>query len=74
MKAQNIIKNNISINKKIFDYIIFKESQKKELYNLIEKSNYKNRYTNIINFISFNIIMFSLLNIIECGFNLNIFY
>ena len=52
----NVINNNQS-KLKFQDYTTFKASKKKELYKRI-----KNRYSNAINLILFNLIFLSLLN------------
>ena len=65
MKTENIIVNIKKIKKNIQDFIIFKIFTKSEKYNMIMKSNFKNKYSNIINFILFNIILFSFLKKIE---------
>ena len=65
MKTEYIIVNINKIKKNIQDFIIFKVFMKSEKYNMIMKSNFKNKYSNIINFILFNIILFSFLKKIE---------
>ena len=69
MKSKNIIINNLDIKpNNNQDIMLFKKLNKRKLFNIIGKSNIKNKYPNIFNFILFNIIIFSLLKIIENGY------
>ena len=48
--------------------MLFRKLRKRKLFNIIGKSNIKNKYPNIFNFILFNIIIFLLLKNIENGY------
>ena len=67
MKSKNIIANNKETKNNIHDFIIYKKIKKSKQCDIIMRNNYKNKYPNIINFILFNIILFSLLRKTESG-------
>ena len=68
MKSKNIIINNSDIKPNNQDKMLFRKLRKRKLFNIIGKSNIKNKYPNIFNFILFNIIIFLLLKKIENGY------
>ena len=65
MMNQKNITNNKEKKNNNQDFIIYKTYKKNNQCNTIMRNNFKNKYSNIINFIFFNIILYSTLKIIE---------
>ena len=63
-----MICKNVDIKANNQDIMISKKSSKSKLFNIIRKSKFKNKYSNIFNFFLFNIIIFLLLKKTENGY------